>query len=662
MKKQLYILAIGFIALASSSCNDFLDREPLDSVPTSQYLFNENDLSAYTANMYGIFPVHAGYGLGTFNDDNDSDNQAGSSPNDLFVKGQTRMAQNGGDWDFGNIRTANYFINTVRPRLENGEIENSANNNHYLGEMYFFRAYIYAEKLISLGDFPIIKEMIADNYDAVREASKRRPRNEVARFIISDLDSAYHYMSATPPMTNRLTKDCAALLKSRIALFEGTWEKYHKGTNRVPGGPGWPGADKDYLKDFTINIEEEINYFLTQAKEAAQIVADNHALDASYSKLFNSQSLSSSTEALLWKQYDGTMTPAVNHFVVGYIQRNGGGNSGFTRSMVESFLMQDGTPIYASSDYQGDKTYENVAHGRDPRLLDNVLIPGDLLTTSATMTEAKIDKAGYYYRAPITEISENRCPTGYSIKKGLTTDPEQGPTLPATTASVVFRAAEAYLNYMEADCELNNGNLDANSMKYWEALRTRGGIAPNTIQHTIDLTDVTKENDLARYSGENLVSSTLYNIRRERRIELAAEGLRFEDLKRWRSLDMMQNYHVQGFNLWDENYKRYATPDAGLNGSNFDAPLNVIALKESGAEDSNVSAKADGVYMMPYRVLTNNIAFNGYNWNPNKYLNPIAFDHFRLTTAEEGSSDYTTSAIYQNPGWKIETNSLPEGD
>ena len=185
MKKQLYILAIGFIALASSSCNDFLDREPLDSVPTSQY---------------------------------------------LFVKGQTRVAQNGGDWDFGNIRTANYFINTVRPRLENGEIENSANNNHYLGEMYFFRAYIYAEKLISLGDFPIIKEMIADNYDAVREASKRRPRNEVARFIISDLDSAYHYMSATPPMTNRLTKDCAALLKSRIALFEGTWEKHHKGT------------------------------------------------------------------------------------------------------------------------------------------------------------------------------------------------------------------------------------------------------------------------------------------------------------------------------------------------------------------------------------------------------------------------------------------------
>ncbi len=52
-----------------------------------------------------------------------------------------------------------------------------------------------------------------------------------------DLDSAYYYMKETPPMTNRLTKDCAALLKSRVALFEGTWEKYHKGTARVPGGP-----------------------------------------------------------------------------------------------------------------------------------------------------------------------------------------------------------------------------------------------------------------------------------------------------------------------------------------------------------------------------------------------------------------------------------------
>ena len=59
---------------------------------------------------------------------------------------------------------------------------------------------------------------------------KRRPRNEVARFILSDLDNAYNYMLPTAPVTNRLNRDCAALVKSRVALFEGTWEKYHKGT------------------------------------------------------------------------------------------------------------------------------------------------------------------------------------------------------------------------------------------------------------------------------------------------------------------------------------------------------------------------------------------------------------------------------------------------
>ena len=67
--------------------------------------------------------------------------------------------------------------------------------------------------------------MVTDDYDAVREASKRRPRNEVARFILSDLDNAYNYMLPTAPVTNRLNRDCAALVKSRVALFEGTWEK-----------------------------------------------------------------------------------------------------------------------------------------------------------------------------------------------------------------------------------------------------------------------------------------------------------------------------------------------------------------------------------------------------------------------------------------------------
>lgn len=652
MKKHILLYIVLFTTL--TGCNKFLDRYPLDEVPIDKYLNSESDLAAYSANLYGQLPSHSGYGLGTFAADNNSDNQAASNPNSLFVKRQTRVPQSGGDWDFSQIRNVNYFINKVRPKLENGELAGSvANNEHYLGEMYFFRAFIYFGKLASLGDFPIIKEWITEDYDIVREASQRRPRNEVARFILQDLDSAYYYMNETPPASNRLKKAVAALMKSRVALFEGTWLKYHQGTARVPGGPGWPGANVPYLTGFSIDLDAEIEYFLQEAKNAAKVVADDVPLYEDYESMFNSENLSGVSEVLLWRQYNTDLTPAVNHFVVGYIQRNGGGNLGYTRSMIESFLMENGLPIYAAnSGYQGDENYEKVFHKRDGRLGYNVLKTGDLLTTNALLTEYMDEnRNGYFYRPPITEADENRSVTGYSLKKGLLTDPAQGPTYPSYTASVVFRAAEAYLNYIEADYELNN-SLDANSDKYWKALRSRSKMNTD-YQLTIANTDLASENDLATHSAGSLIDPTLYNIRRERRVELAAEGFRFRDLKRWRALDLMQNYIVEGFNLWDENYTLYSDPENSL---------TVIDLKQNGSSNPNVSSQSDSKYLLPYRVNSSNIAFDGYNWNQNKYLNPIAFDHFRLTTEVEGSSDYSTSSIYQNPGWKIETNSLPDGD
>lgn len=666
MKKNIILLTA--LAATLCSCNDFLDREPLDAVPTENYLLTEADLAAYTANLYNWLPSHkpGQYNIGVFATDNNSDNQVASTPNQLFVKGQTRVGQSGGPWRFQEIRAANYFINRVRPLLEKGELGGAqGNNEHYLGEAYFFRAVTYFNKLDSIGDFPILKSWITEDYEAVREASKRRPRNEVARFIMQDLDSAYYYMKSTPPMSNRLTKDCAALLKSRVALFEGTWEKYHQGTARVPGGPGWPGATKDYLKDYQIDLNAEITYFLTEAKKAAQIVADAYALNNDYEAMFNSKSLSGMPEVLLWRAFDASMTPSVNHFVVSYLQSEGGANTGFTRSMMQTYLMKNGLPIYAAgSNYQSDETYAAVAQERDPRLAYNTLLPGDILSDKATRNEC-VDKdgRGIYYRAPIIQGQlENRCPTGYSLKKGLTPDPAQGPTLPSETACVIFRAAEAYLNYMEADCELTNGTaIDANSSKYWKALRMRAGMEPDYMI-SVNNTDLSQELDFARYSGSSFVSNLLYNIRRERRVELAAEGFRFRDLRRWRALDNMQNFIVEGFNLWDENYKRYATPEYDHKYSKPGITLDVMKLIETGNEGANVSAKADSKYIRPYRVNSNNMAYNGYSWNQNKYLYPIAFDHFRLTTATEGSADYDSSPIYQNPGWKIETSSLPEGD
>jgi hypothetical protein len=100
--------------------------------------------------------------------------------------------------------------------------------------MYFLRAYEYFKKLQLFGDFPIVETPLTDDATALREASKRAPRNEVARFILADLDKAYSYMSDVDLATTRINKDLAMLVKSRVALFEGSWLKNFKGTHLYP--------------------------------------------------------------------------------------------------------------------------------------------------------------------------------------------------------------------------------------------------------------------------------------------------------------------------------------------------------------------------------------------------------------------------------------------
>ena len=474
-------------------------------------------------------------------------------------------------------------------------------------------------------------------------------------------------MLPTAPVTNRLNRDCAALVKSRVALFEGTWEKYHKGTAFVPGGTGWPGATMDYLKDFTINIDSEIKYFFEQAIEAADIVAKAHpTLNSDYAAMFNSVDLSGMNEVLLWRKYSLNSEATSYHFVVSYLQRNGAGNVAFTRSMVDSYLMKNGLPIYAgNSNYQGDDSYAHLFADRDSRMDQTILKTGDLLSDGPNLIEyIKNDGKGYFYRAPIFEGQvENSNATGYSLRKGLNTSGSMQATKESYTGCPVFRAAEAYLNYLEAYYELH-GNLQGNCDTYWKALRTRAGVDTD-YQKTIDNTVMEKEkNDWGSYSAGAQVNATLYNIRRERRIELAAEGHRMNDLKRWRALDQVQNVHIQGCNFWDGIYKLYTNPQP----EDAASTLASLTLTEYGTAEgtANVSSRndqyAEGKYLLPYRKNNANIGFNGLNWNTAKYLYPISNREFRLTTAVAGSGDFDSSSIYQNPGWSKNDGTLPVGD
>ena len=187
-----------------------------------------------------MFPSHSdnAYELGTFSSDNGTDNQAYRTASTRWVPGEWRVGQGTDNWSFGNVRSLNYFIINTEKAIEVGEVSGDpVEIKQALGEAYFFRAYTYwVANYSSLGDWPINDEVLPNDKEYLLEASVRQPRHKVARHILADLDKALTLLpEESPYKKNGLTLDCANLFRSRVALFEGTWLKYHKGTALVPG-------------------------------------------------------------------------------------------------------------------------------------------------------------------------------------------------------------------------------------------------------------------------------------------------------------------------------------------------------------------------------------------------------------------------------------------
>ena len=622
MKKYIYIFA-SLLVLGLQSCDDFLEREPLDFGDENAYFKTAEDLKVFVNDFYSALPTNSVLWGGLYSQDNQSDNQSASYSQSLFYKGEKKTVNvNSSEWNFSRLRAINYFINKTEGKLADGHLTDQPELvNHYLGEGYFFRAYDYFRLLRNFGDVPIVTVMLDDDQKLLTEKSIRYPRNEVARHIIADLDKAAELMMANAPESGRVSRDAALLLKARVALYEGTWERYHAGTCFVPGNDKWPG--KETWPDFTFkagSTEAEVEYFLEQAIDAAGKVAEARPLDADYQAMFNKdQVFPEGDEVILARYYK---TGVLSHSCSAYLRAGGG--CGLTRAAVNTFLMANGQPIYQpNSGYQGDVTPYAEVTDRDSRLSGSIRAAGENIVT--TQVDGKnVNDTIYYYKPPIRAAGNEKSTTGYDLNKWYSDDAAQRIQYNCTTAVPILRAAEAFLIYLEAYYERYH-TLDANCDKYWKALRTRAGVDAD-YNATIAATILTEENDLGVYSRGNMVDETLYNIRRERRCELIAEGMRLDDLKRWRSLDNMVNYQPEGMNMWDEVYKMYDRAD----------------LDEKIVSQSSVSK-----YMRPLQVSATSAAYEGYTFPKPHYLEPIPISEFLLT----GGGVADNSPIYQNPGW-----------
>ena len=573
MKKIFYIIicALGSGIFLSSCKKDFLDLTPKDQISDPQFWKTTQDMELYVNGLYNVLPGWLLSGSGG-NPLLDAGTDMALSvglwlPNKNRLDGVVSIPSSGGGWSWSNVRNVNYFLENAT-RVPDGGLK-----EHYIGEAYFFRAWNYFDLLQKFGDLPIIKQTLTpDKKDDLYGA--RSSRTDVVNFIISDLELAVSKLKKKNEVpAQRISRDIASLLLSRVALYEGTWEKYHQ---------------TDAFKGKTNG-----DAFLNKAASAAKAVIDGgiYSLVAGnpnqvYYEIFNQINLGSNPEILMWRSYSNVQE-------TGNQVQNWPNGSGYTQEMVQMYLCTDGLPISLSPLYKGENDIDLLIKNRDPRLVQSIMNPGDPVIINTKNDTTK-------YTLPMLGGAQNG-PTGYESQKFRRPqwDPIQsGPT--GETAYIIFRYAEALLNYAEAKAELGQltqADLDLTINK----LRTRVGMPPMV------LASIKTDPKWPDY-GYSL-SSALYEIRREREVELLSEGFRLNDLMRWSAHKLFVGVRPKGA-FYTDAFKK-AFPGLAIDPNNFLDPYKTTLTGANGGW----GFKPDRNYLLP--IPSNELTLNtSLNQNP----------------------------------------------
>jgi starch-binding outer membrane protein, SusD/RagB family len=503
---------LGFLllmAMATGCQKNLLTKLPEDQVPSAVFFLHSNDMMIYMNQFYDdrILPVQWGQILNNpYNggaDDFNSDNEVSSNALDPRLRG-TRTAVNGDTgpglgWYFGDVRNVNYFFDNYRKCLDD-----FSTYQQWVGEAHFFRAYIYFQLLKEFGDVPYTSTTLGTNSPEL--LAPRTARNLVADSILLDLDSAAMYLPDSKTANGtRVNKWVALDMTTRVALYEGTWEKYHAGD---PFAVATAAPEKYFSKAVDAG---------TQMMNSGQLQlysTGNPTTD--YFDLFRMRDYSASQEVLLWKQFSVALGITDNKL---YQLEYPFGKS-LTKGLADSYLCTDGKPISVSPLFQGYSTITNEMKNRDPRYYQTIFTP-DAAWKTTDVTELWND-----LYVNLNSATEYYAPTGYVLRK--TYDPlmQYHSLNYEETPAIHFRYAEALLNFAEAKTELGTitqADLD-NSIGL---LRARVGMP------ALDMNNITTD---PNWDFPDL-SPLINEIRRERRVELATEGFRWPDIARWAAAD-----------------------------------------------------------------------------------------------------------------------------
>jgi len=568
MKKifNIAILIVAFLVVTSSCKKDFLDLTPADQISDPEFWKSAQDMELYVNGLYSVLPGWLLSGSGG-NPLLDAGTEMAIAvglwlPTKNRLDGTINLPASGGGWTWTNVRNVNYFLENAN-RVPEGGLK-----DHYIGEGLFFRAWNYFTLLKQFGDLPIItKTLSPDDKDGLY--GPRSSKTEVVNFIISDLEMAVTKLKKKAEVpAQRISRDIANLFLARVALYEGTWEKYHQ---------------NDAFKGTTDGTA-----FLTKAAAAAKAVIDGGLYSLStgnpnqvYHDLFNQINLSTNPEILLWRSYSAAQGDQFTNQLWNWPH-----GSGYTQDMVRMYLCKDGLPIGLSPLYKGENDIRDLIENRDPRFVQSIMNPGDPILINLKNDTTK-------YKLPTLGGAQNN-PTGYESQKFRRTqlDPSTG-NQSGELAYIIFRYAEALMIYAEARAELGQltqSDLDLTINK----LRSRVGMPPMT------LASIPVDSNWPDY-GYTL-SNILQEIRRERTAELMTEGFRLDDLMRWAAHKLFAGKRPKGA-FYSAELKA-AFPGLAVDANNFLDPYKTALSGPNGGWGFNPGKN----YLMP--IPTNELTIN----------------------------------------------------
>ncbi len=557
--KNIFIKSVA-IAMLVAGCSKDLDLSPKDTMSDASFWKTAADFKMGANTLY--------YSLdGFWFPDTESDiayNVNNSVSNSTYQTSETN-----GDWN-----NAYYYIrccNNIITKAKDATLEQ--NVKVYSAEAKFFRAYSYWKLLKLFGGVPLITEVLDIKSKALY--APRASRKEIVDLIIQDLTDAAIDLPVRKSLSasdrGRVTKGAADALRARVALFEGTWGKYH--------------GDSNFNSYLDIAIEASNSVMLS-----GQYALFNAKGADSYRYLFIEEG-DDSDEGILDRRYEkdieGQVYPAL-------IQR-----SGYlpTKKLADMYLCTDGLPVTNSPLFQGYDTRTSEFLNRDPRMTMTMIIPGK-----------SIGVVGYPTPIPNWPFYPQRVPnTGYIIYKYSSEDVyanTSGESPNFKFDNHLIRYAEVLLINAEATFERNGAISDADLDKTINLLRTRATM-PTILTN-------------AFVSANGLEMRT--EIRRERSIELAMEGFRYDDLRRWKTAETELSQDLKGIKIV---------------GSTWTDPILISGVNKNPYKKSSWQSKTDADGFIVIESGT------GRTFEPNKhYLRPLPTKEILLNPKLE-----------QNPNW-----------